>query len=90
MIQENMDITVEEGAFEGDNHSGERGRVIKVIGCFAVIQIEGVDGCRACIVDCLQPRLTAHNLALPNHNIAQSLSQDSYTERYNRWSQNGK
>lgn len=90
MIQDDMDITVEAGAFENDAHSGKRGRVVKVIGCFAVIQIEGVDGCRACTVDNLQPRWTAHNLSLPNHGIAQPLSAASYAERHKRWSQDRK
>jgi hypothetical protein len=61
-IIDNMDVTVEAGAFDNDAHKGERARVYKVIrGIFAVIVLDGSDEMRGCIVDCLQPRMTAHN-----------------------------
>jgi hypothetical protein len=61
-IIDNMDVTVEAGAFENDNHKGERARVYKVVGrgIFAVIELESGD-MFGCLCDCLQPRMTAHN-----------------------------
>lgn len=64
MIRDGMDITIEAGAFENDNHKGERARVIKVIrGIFAVFELENGE-VLGCFTDCVQPRMTAHNAEL--------------------------
>lgn len=57
MIQPNMTVTIEKGAFHNDVHTGERARVVKVVRCFAILD-KGGEIC-ACVVDHLQPTVTA-------------------------------
>jgi hypothetical protein len=62
MIGKDMIVTVEAGAFPNNDHASERARVIKVVGCFAILDM--ADGeVRGCVVDCLQPVVTAESLA---------------------------
>ena len=63
-----MDVTVEADAFENDCHMGKHARVVKVVGAFAIIDIEGV-GIRSCLIENVQPRMTGHNLALAMENL---------------------
>jgi len=63
LIRKGMDVTVEDEAFENNRHKGRNATVVSVDGAFAVIEIEDV-GIRGCLVDDLQPRLTAKTLGL--------------------------
>ncbi len=57
MIAVDMLVTIEAGAFDYNAHIGERARVLKIVGPFAILEMDC--GPRSVLVNCLQPVMTA-------------------------------